>query len=157
MSLIKPHQVMVANKDGVEKAFIISRLPATVAREVVAKYPTSALPKIGDYQVSEETMLLLMKYVAVVVNDGQQLVLSTKSLVDNHVDDVTQLLRLEYLMLEENTGFFGQGGKSGFLESLLKKVLKSALPMLTPLLQQLSQADSPASPSSKPQSTSKKR
>lgn len=155
MDLIKPKTISVANKDGEEKEFIISRLPATVAREVVAKYPTSALPKIGDYQVSEDTMLLMMKYVAVVL-DGREQRLSTKALVDNHVDDVTQLLRLEYHMLEENTGFFGSGGTSGFLESLIKKVLRSIMPTLTPLLQQLSAQATPDTPSSKPQSTSRK-
>lgn len=147
--LIKPQNHSVANKDGVEKTFIISRLPATVAREVVAKYPTSALPKIGDYQVSEDVMLKMMQYVAVVLEDGTELRLSTKSLVDNHVEDVVQLLRLEYLMLEENTGFFGKGGSSGFLDSLLKKVLKSIMPTLTPLLQQLSAQDTPGSRNSK--------
>lgn len=147
--LIKPQTKAIANKDGVEKDFVISRLPATVAREVVAKYPTSALPKIGEYKTSEETMLLLMKHVAVIV-DGQELRLTTKDLVNNHVDDVVQLLRLEFAMLEENTGFFGSGGKSGFLDLLLKKVIQSAMPMLTPLLAQLSQADSQPSETSKP-------
>lgn len=140
--LIKPRTVSVENKDGEAKDFVISRLPATVAREVVAKYPTSALPKIGDYQTSEDTMLLMMRYVAVEV-DGKLLPLSTKGLVDNHVDDVVQLLRLEFEMLQENTNFFPRAGKRGFLDSLLQKLLSSAMPMLTPLLQQLLAQDSP--------------
>lgn len=139
--LIKPRTILVANKDGEEKEFTISRLPATVAREVIAKYPTSALPKIGDYKTSEETMLLMMRYVAVDI-DGRQQRLTTKALVDNHIDDVTQLLRLEYQMIEENTGFFGSGSRQGFLDSLLQKLLHSIMPTLTPLLQQLSQAGS---------------
>jgi hypothetical protein len=145
MELIKPKTVMVANRDGVEKAFIISRLPATVGREVVAKYPLANIPKLGDYKTSQETMLLMMKYVAVDL-DGRQQTLSTQALVDNHVDDAIQLLRLEYQMLEENTGFFGDGGRRGFLDSLLQKLLSSIMPMLTPLLDQLSQADSRRSP-----------
>lgn len=155
MDLIKPRTIAVENKDGESKEFIISRLPATVAREVVAKYPTASLPKIGDYQTSEETMLLMMRYVAVVLED-REIRLTTKALVDNHVDDVVQLLRLEYQMLEENTGFFGSGGTSGFLDSLIRKVLRSIMPTLTPLLQQLSAQATQATPSSKPQSTSKK-
>lgn len=139
--LIKPRTVSIANKDGEEKEFTISRLPATVAREVVAKYPTSALPKIGEYKTSEETMLLMMRYVAVDV-DGREQRLSTKALVDNHVDDVVQLLRLEFEMLESNTGFFGRAGKRGFLDSLLQKLLSSIMPTLTPLLAQLSAQDS---------------
>lgn len=146
--LIKPRTVSIEDKDGVAKEFVISRLPATVAREVVAKYPTSALPKIGDYQTSEETMLLMMRYVAVEV-DGQLMRLTTKGLVDNHVNDVVQLLRLEFEMLEENTNFFGRAGKRGFLDSLLQKLLSSVMPMLTPLLAQLSAQDSQPTQSSK--------
>jgi len=136
-ALIKPRVVSLANKDGEPKDFIISRLPATVAREVVAKYPTSALPKIGDYQTSEDTMLLMMRYVAIPQGDGE-LVLRTKALVDNHVDDVVQLLRIEAEMLEENTGFFGRGGSPGFLDFLLRRLAQYITPTLTPFLEQLS-------------------
>ncbi|URG13031.1 hypothetical protein B2_38 [Stenotrophomonas phage B2] len=149
--LIKPQTKAIENMHGETKDFVISRMPATVCREVIAKYPTSALPKIGDYETSEKTMLLIMKYVAVVLPDGSELRLTTKELVNNHVDDVSQLLRLEYAMLEENTGFFGKGGKSGFLDLLLNKVVQSVMPMLTPLLGQLSVPDTPPSETSKPE------
>lgn len=148
MDLIKPRTILVADRDGVEKEFIISRLPATVAREVIAKYPLSNIPKVGDYAVSEEVMLIMMRYVAVMV-DGVEMKLSSKALVDNHVNDGIQLLRLEVQMIEENTGFFGLGGKQGFLDYLLKRFSQSITPMLTHLLGQLSQADSSPSQNSK--------
>lgn len=138
--LIKPRSVMVANRDGVEKEFIVSRLPATVAREVIAKYPLSNIPKLGDYATSEEVMKLLMGYVAVVI-DGREQRLSTKALIDNHVDDGIQLLKLEVEMIEENTGFFGRGGQRGFLDCLLEKLLQSAMPMLTRFLEPSSVRD----------------
>lgn len=141
MDLIKPKTIMVKNRDEEEKAFIISRLPATVAREVIAKYPLSNIPKVGEYKSSEEVMLLMMQYVAVEV-DGREQRLSTKALVDNHVDDGVQLLRLEIQMIEENTGFFGLGGNKGFLDCLIAKFSQSITPMLTRLLAQLSQAGS---------------
>lgn len=134
--LIKPKSVEIDNKDGEAKTFTISKMPATVAREVVAKYPTSALPKIGDYQTSEETMLLMMGYVSVDIG-GRDQRLSTKALVDNHVEDVTQLLRLEFEMINYSTGFFRNEKGSGFLDSLLSKLATSIIPQLTPFLQQL--------------------
>ncbi|MDZ5615003.1 hypothetical protein U2261_10325 [Achromobacter xylosoxidans] len=146
--LIKPRVVMVKNRDGVEKAFTISRLPATAAREVIAKYPLSNIPKLGDYQTSEEVMKKLMSYVAVDL-DGREQRLTTAALIDNHVDDGIQLMRLEIEMIEENTGFFGLGGQRGFLDCLLEKLLHSITPMLTPLLEQLSAQGSPDSLSSK--------
>lgn len=133
--MIDPITIEVANKDGEAKSFTISKLPATVAREVVAKYPTSMIPKVGDYATSEATMLLMMRYVSVTIDD-KEIKLATKALVDNHVQDVIQLMRLEYEMLEYNTGFFGKGGKSGFLDYLLKKLAQSIMPTLTPLLEQ---------------------
>ncbi|WP_238920931.1 hypothetical protein [Achromobacter xylosoxidans] len=147
--LIKPRVVMVKNRDGVEKAFTISRLPATAAREVIAKYPLSNIPKLGDYQTSEEVMKKLMSYVAVDL-DGREQRLTTAALIDNHVDDGIQLMRLEIEMIEENTGFFGLGGQRGFLDCLLEKFLHSITPMLTPLLEQLSALGSPDSSNSKP-------
>ncbi|MFY4006033.1 hypothetical protein [Achromobacter denitrificans] len=147
--LIKPRVIMVKNRDGVEKAFTISRLPATVAREVIAKYPLSNIPKLGDYQTSEEVMKKLMCYVAVDL-DGREQRLTTAALIDNHVDDGIQLMKLEIEMIEENTGFFGLGGQRGFLDCLLEKFLLSITPMLTPLLDQLSAQASPDSSSSKP-------
>ncbi|VFR32572.1 FIG00949355: hypothetical protein [plant metagenome] len=146
--LIKPRVVMVANRDGVEKAFTISRLPATVAREVIAKYPLSNIPKLGDYATSEEVMKKLMGYVAVEINGDLQR-LTTQALIDNHVDDGIQLLKLEVEMIDENTGFFGLGGQRGFLDCLLEKLLHSAMPMLTPLLDQLSAQASPDTSNSK--------
>lgn len=146
--LIKPRVVMIKNRDGVEKAFTISRLPATVAREVIAKYPLSNIPKLGDYQTSEEVMKKLMCYVAVDL-DGREQRLTTAALIDNHVDDGIQLMKLEIEMIEENTGFFGLGGQRGFLDCLLEKSLLSITPMLTPLLDQLSAQASPDSSSSK--------
>ncbi|MFU1907763.1 hypothetical protein ACLQ81_17175, partial [Bordetella avium] len=138
--LIKPRSVMIADRDGVEKEFIISRLPATAAREVIAKYPLSNIPKLGDYATSEEVMKKLMSYVAVNV-DGRELRLTTQALIDNHVVDGIQLLKLEVEMIEENTGFFGRGGQRGFLDCLLEKLLQSAMPMLTRFLEPSSARD----------------
>lgn len=143
--LIKPRVVSLANRDGVEKEFTISRLPCTVGREVIAKYPTSNIPKVGDYKTSEETMLLLLRYVSVEI-DGREQKLTTKALVDSHVDDVIQLIKLEYEMIEENTGFFGQGSRRGFLDSLLQKLMSSITPTLMPLLERLLAADSQRTP-----------
>ena len=63
--MLKPKPFTLTDMDGVELTVILTRFPATVGREIAAKYPMSNLPKIGDYKVSEETAGLLMKYVFV--------------------------------------------------------------------------------------------
>ncbi|WP_108478003.1 MULTISPECIES: hypothetical protein [Providencia] len=151
--LIKPKEVAIKDVDGDEKLFVISRLPATVGREILAKYPLSNAPKIGDYEVSKEAMLKMMAYVCVVV-DGDEIPLKTQTLIDNHVPDGESLIRLELEMLKYNTSFFEGDGNSGFLHYLLSKVsgsLPSIIKTLMGSLQSSSAKTSPPSQSSKPQ------
>lgn len=129
MELIKPKEVELKDIDGNLKTFIISRLPAVAAREILAKYPVSNIPKLGEYQASADAMKLLMSFVGVQLSGGIQR-LTTSELINNHVADGEQLLRLEYAMLEYNTSFFGNGGPSGLLETLIRKYL----PLITQTL-----------------------
>lgn len=151
--LIKPKEVAIKDVDGVEKLFIISRLPATIGREILAKYPLSNAPKIGDYEVSKEAMLKMMAYVCVAI-EGDEIALKTQTLIDNHVPDGESLIRLELEMLKYNTSFFGGDGNSGFLHYLLSKVsgsLPSIIKTLMDSLPSSSVKTSPPSQSSKPQ------
>ena len=151
--LIKPKEVQIKDVDGIEKAFVISRLPAVTGREILAKYPLSNAPKIGDYEVSKDAMLKMMAYVCVPVS-GEEIPLKTQALIDNHVPDGESLIRLELEMLKYNTSFFGTGGNSGFLPFLISKVgssLPSVIKTLMASLQSSSAKDSPPSPNSKPQ------
>lgn len=150
MDLIKPKEVTVKDVDGGEHTFIISRLPATVGREILAKYPVSNIPKLGEYQASAEAMRLMLSYVAVPVESGE-LRLKSQALIDNHVPDGEALLRLEMHMLQYNCSFFGQGGSSDFLAGLIQKYLplitKTLMDSLPPSLVR----DLRAGPNSKPQ------
>ena len=132
--LLEPEEKRVAGRDGKEKAFVISKLPATVGREVAAKYPVSILPKLGDYEVSEATMLLLMSYVAVPRGDKEPLQLTTKELVNNHVTDAEMLLKLEMAMLEKNFSFFGNGKTWDFFATIAEQAKAWITSTLTDLL-----------------------
>ncbi|MDL4913001.1 MAG: hypothetical protein QRY16_04135 [Enterobacterales bacterium endosymbiont of Blomia tropicalis] len=154
--LIKPKVIEIKDVDGEMHTFVISRLPATLGREILAKYPLSNAPKIGDYEISKEAMLKMMAHVAV-VRDGAEICLKTQTLIDNHVPDGEALIRLELEMLRYNTSFFGNAGSKGFLPFLpylLGKIsdsLPSIIKMLMDSLQSSSQKNSPASQNSKPQ------
>lgn len=148
--LIKPKEVHVKDLDGNLHTFIISRLPALHGREILAKYPVSNIPKLGEYNASVEAMRLLMSHVAVPLDGGDQR-LTTQALIDNHVPDGEALLRLEFKMLEYNTSFFGNGGPSGFLEGLVKKHLPLIIQTLMDSLPPSLARDLRREPSSKPQ------
>ncbi|HGN2030680.1 TPA: hypothetical protein ACKRXS_001584 [Proteus mirabilis] len=143
--LIKPKEITVIDSDRQQHTFIISRLPATIGREILAKYPLSNAPKIGDYEVSKEAMLKMMAYVAV-EKEGQEIYLKTSTLIDNHVPDGEALIRLELEMLKYNTNFFGNGGSQNFLQYLLGKLSGSLPSIIKTLMASLPSSSQPASP-----------
>jgi hypothetical protein len=152
--LIKPKDVQIKDCDGNEKTFIISRLPAIPMREVMAKYPVSNIPKLGEYQASKDVMKLLLSYVAVRIDEGQrEVALTNEALINNHIVDGEQLLRVEYAMLQYNTSFFGQGDLSTFLHGLIAKHLPLLIQTVTDSLAASSPVtrDLSRSPNSKPQ------
>lgn len=138
--LLEPKTITLPTQSGEPRNYVLSKFPAVAGREIVAKYPTSNVPKLGDYGVSEETMLKLMAYVGVETQPGQVLPLSTRALVDNHVPDWEVLARLEWAMLEYNCSFFGNGQTSDFFASIGAKAPQWISQMLTALSAQSSGA-----------------
>lgn len=123
-----------------EKTYVLTKFPATVGREIILQYPSSALPKLGDYKTNHALMLRIMSYVGVVVSDGEEpLMLTTEALVNNHVPDATVLIQLEWAMIQHNYSFFTDGRASGFLEMLVDKLGESTSKTLTSFLHQFSQ------------------
>lgn len=116
--LLNPEEWACPLRGGGEKTFILSTFPAIAGREIIAKYPLSGMPKLGEYAVNEETMLKLMNYVAVPGVNGEPLRLSTRALIDNHCPDWECLARIEVEMLKRNCSFFGNGQASSFLQGI---------------------------------------
>ena len=136
--MIQPKEVTI-EYEGEELKFNISKFPATVGREIIAKYPISNMPKIGDYNVSEEIMLKLMCYVERVYPDRTQ-PLTNKALVDNHIPSWEVLTKLELLMIDYNCSFFRNGKGLDFLKKLQTLAEPKIIEMLTVLSGKLSQA-----------------
>lgn len=136
--LINPKELII-KFEGEEYKFNISKLPATVAREIISKYPVSNMPKLGDYNVSEETMLKLISYTERVYDDRVQ-PLTSKSLIDNHIPSWEILVRLEAYMLDYNCSFFDIGKVLNSLKELKALAKPKNLKTLMDSLVQLSQA-----------------
>jgi hypothetical protein len=132
--MIQPKEIEIEGK-----VYIISKFPAVSGREIIAKYPLSGAPKIGDYKVNEETMLKLMNYVAIPRSgDLLPLQLSTRALVDNHVESWEVLAKIEIAMMEYNCSFFQNGRISTFFEGFAQKLPQWITKILTDSLGQLS-------------------
>ena len=104
--LLAPKEIKITDRKGREHTYILSEIPATYSREIVAQWTANALPKIGDYTVNHEMMMKIMSYVAVPQKDNKHLRLVTRELVDNHVPDLLTLETLEKEMAKYNWDFF---------------------------------------------------
>ena len=130
--MIKPKQIKCKTIDGEELEYTISRIPAVYAREIITQYPSSAMPKVGDYKVNQDLMVKLLGYVSV-NKDGHDIKLGNIDLINNHVPDFDVLAKIEYEMLNYNSNFFSVGkiskGLSGLAESLkplITQILKDS-------------------------------
>lgn len=131
--MIDPKEITIKDQKGIERHYIISKIPyASGGREICSQFLPTAMPKVGNYQVNHDLFLKMMKYVAVVTDNGQ-LSLTTTALVDNHVPDFMTGIQLEKQMLEYNIGFF-QDGK---ISAILGTLSKNAEPLITKILSQL--------------------
>lgn len=139
--MIEPKEIEIENPDKTKSVFILSKFPAIQGREIIAKYPLSAMPKLGDYAVNEETMLKLMSFVAVPRENGEPLRLTTRGLIDNHVKSWETLAKIEIAMMEYNCSFFGNGRASTFFEGIAQKAQALIFKTLTDLSGQSSQKE----------------
>jgi len=121
------------------RKYWLGKIPAVQGREILTQYPSSAMPKLGDYQTNKSLMLQMMSFVAVETAPGVYQKLDSENLVNNHVKDAQTLIRLEWEMFEFNFSFFASGKLSKFLAGLLQKVQPSMSKMLTESLAQFVQ------------------
>lgn len=116
------------------KTFVLGKFPATVGREILLQYPTSALPKLGDYKTNHALMLRIMSYVGVQIEGRDTpLMLTTEDLINNQIAQPETLVKLEWAMIQHNFGFFTDGRASGFLDLLTEKLQVSISGILTGL------------------------
>ncbi len=106
--LINPKEITL-EFEGEKLRFNIGKFPATVGREIISKYPVANMPKLGEYKISEETMLKLMCYVERVYDDQEPIPLVNRTLVDNHIPSWEVLVKIEAYVIDYNCSFFELG------------------------------------------------
>lgn len=145
--LIKPTPITIKDMDGVERNFNISRVPAVHGRKIFTQYATTVMPKIGNYEVNQDLMLLMLSYVEAQMPNGDFIQLRTQSLIDSHVGDWETLGRLELEMVKYNTNFFHPEKISSALAKLNQTLPEKILSTLTRYLDVLSVKSKPRSKS----------
>lgn len=133
-------EITIEAPNGKAGTYTLYKLPYMAARKIAAYYPVSNLPKLGDYDKSEEGARLLFSHIGVTMPSGEVLKLSTSELINNHVPDPVIGIKLEAAALAYNFDFFGQGGLSAFLRALVKDqlplVIQTLMESLPPSLVQ---------------------
>jgi hypothetical protein len=152
MDLLEPKELVVGNS-----TYRLSKFPCIAGREILAKYPMSNIPKIGDYGVSEETMLKLMCFVEAQTAAGTWVRLTSRELVNNQVKSTTDLITLEKEMFVYNFDFFQGGRILSLLEGSARNILSWIIETLTGSSPQSSPEAVQPTTSSKKKSPSKKR
>ncbi len=147
--LIEPKEITLHTESGEKRIYILSKLDCIEGREFIFQYPISALPKLGNYALNKELMLMLMKHVAVPTENGP-LRLSTEGLVRNHAREPHLLIELEKQMIGYNFRFLLQETIWPFLKNFQNQITASIIKTLTDLSAQFSPKAAPPSKNSEP-------
>lgn len=146
-ALIEPKEIQLQTERLGEKTYILSKFPCIAGREIVSQYVSSALPKIGEYKTNEAMMFKLMAFVAVPIEGGPPIRLTTPELINAHVDNFETGLKIEGLMMEYNCSFFRDGRISTFLTGFVQNIPQWISKTLTLLSAQSSDQVKPKSTS----------
>ena len=142
---IAPKEIQV---DG--KTFVIHKLPATVAVEVMMRSAGNAIPKAGDFSIVEEMMLKTMSYASIRRKDLPDLRLSSRELIDNHCVDYKTYLQVLEEVRQYSCLFGVAGNLLSFFERIIQMLPAKIQSMLTPESPISSTPSSPPSTSLEP-------
>jgi hypothetical protein len=127
------------------KTFVLSKIPATVAVEIMAKGGIAVTLQRGEYNMMEAMMIKSMNYVAIRRPGIPDLLLSSRELIDNHCVDYKTYLAVLEALREYNEGFFIQGSLSSFCENHIQTLPGKIIEMLS---RSLPRSVTPSSPPS---------
>lgn len=136
--MIKPKEITITDMDGVAKTYTITRFTTTDGIDILLKLPMSAMPVIGDFEKLKGVRDDIFKFVFVDVN-GNKIALSTKALIDNHVNDAGVAIKIIKEILVYNYSFFQNGTLSILFAKWAENIPVLAQKILIPLFMQSSQ------------------
>lgn len=148
--MIDPKDITITDINGTERQYRISRIPyLDGGREICSQYVTTATPKLGNYGENEKLAEKMFKYVSVILDDGRELQLTTRQLVNNHIPDFITGVKLEEEMVSHNLGFSLAGKVHEFQSDLSATIKQWITSILTP------SPDASSTPESAPITNSK--
>lgn len=123
------------------RTYRINKYGALTGRAIIVQYPLSALIQNKDYDRNEEVMLRLMSTVEVKLPDDKYQPLSTRALIDNHIESWDELVMIEIESLKFNAPQFFDGTTSGLLGRLDNWVTKKLTTILSEVAKNTSESE----------------
>jgi len=120
--LIKPKLIEITNIDGNILKFNIGRIPAIDGREILVGYPSSLIPKVGEYKENQALMIKLLSFVEGFNADDEPITLNNYHVINTYVTDTTTLMLLEKEMFAYNFPFLKFEKSKGLLSSMASKL-----------------------------------
>lgn len=135
-SLIDP-----INKEIQGKTFVISKVPVVQFREISVMYSMAFFKKFDDYKNNELTMLKLLSFAGVPMDDGKVLMLSNEKIINSHITSLIMLTELEVMMIDHSIPDFQIGRIFSSFKDTALNFQQKATETLTGLSAQLSQKE----------------
>lgn len=120
------------------KTYILSKFPAWEGAILMSRLPISMLPKIGEFPVYIECLAEVLSYVSVPMPSGDTLALKSPEIINNHVGDWENTMKLFKATVEYNTSFLRDGGLSDFLNGITANSLPELIARTCQIFLQLS-------------------
>lgn len=93
------------------KVVVINKAPATVAFDIALRY-SSALGANPDPVVIQDCMYSLLRYAKIILQDGRELLLDNKEIINQHFSSPKSLMELQKAAIALNFDFLVGGATS---------------------------------------------
>ena len=104
MTLLNPKEITLTDMDDNPHTYIVGRWPfGSVGHELCVVIGEHLAKR--TYIKDSATLLKMFRHVAVVNNDGEEIILKTTALMDNHIPDIKTGFLIQDAAIEHNMGF----------------------------------------------------
>ena len=94
-----------------EKVVVIKKAPATVAYDIALRY-SNAVGATFDPVALQECLYALLRYAKIVLQDGREVILDNKEIINQHFSSPKSLMELQKAVIAVNFDFLAKGAAS---------------------------------------------
>ena len=121
MQLLQPKEITLTDMDDNPHTYIVGKWPfGSVGHELCVLIGEHLAKR--TYIKDSETLLKMFRHIAAVNSDGEQIILKTTALMDNHIPDIKTGFALQDAAIEHNMGFSVAGKLREFQQAWQRNI-----------------------------------